>query len=1563
VVALALLVALIGPVRVIADTPPTPTPTASEPTMPPGQIYRGNTITAADREAAAERLKEKKRFAPADVVPAQAQQGGVPDYFDDANWAFSPMPTSGATVTLEGGGGTGATGTALVVDGVVQALSLTAGGSGYTSAPAVTIEGGAGTGAAGTADISAAVASIAVDNGGAGYTAATVDITGGGGTGASAAATIDAGVITAINVTAGGSGYTSAPAVVINGDGAGAAATATVSGSVTGLTLNAGGSGYMSGGLRKFVDELPGLGPDNQNALGQYIPVAVADQATFDGADYYEIAVVEYDEQMHSDLPPTRTRGYVQLSTALVPGAQVPLVNPDGSPIMMPDGLTQALGVDIPHYLGPTIVATRDVPVRIKFYNLLPTGAGGDLFIPVDKSVMGAGMGPMMGEDYTQNRATVHLHGTDTVWISDGTPHQWITPADETTSYPEGVSVIDVPDMPASEPGTMTFYYTNQMSARLQFYHDHSFGITRLNVYAGEAAGYVLTDEVEQDLIDGTNNSGVNPGGLEVLPGLGIPLVIQDRTFVDATTVLATDPTWNWGTGALDPNTGFRAPKTGDLWYPHIYVPAQNPWDESGANAYGRWHFGPWFWPPTDVDFPPIPNPYCLPTPGVDCSDTPWEAPLMPAAPNPSMPGEAFMDTPIVNGTAYPYMEVEPKAYRFRILSAADDRFFNLQLYEADATVVTPDGRTDTEVTMIPATGVPGIPADFPSGVPDPTKKGPQWIQIGTEGGFLPKPAVIEQQHISWDLNPTAFAFGNVVDHSLLLAPAERADVIVDFSAFAGKTLILYNDAPAAFPALDPRYDYYTGNPDQQDTGGSPSTIAGFGPNTRTVMQIRVGTDVTTPTTDVTLSNLEAVFAKAAGKRGVFEVSQDPPVMPSAEYNSAYGVTNLPTAAANIYVRLHEFSKTFRPINALGVLQPPVTLALEPKAIQDEMGEAFDTQYGRMSGMLGLELPTSSAAAQQFNLYPYLSPPVDLMKGIPDIQATQIGALNDGTQIWKINHNGVDTHPIHTHLFNAQLVNRVAWDGAMKKPDANELGWKETFRVNPLEQTIIAFRPKIPQVPFEVPNSIRLLDPTKAEGEPLVAPPPAGWFDPLGNQIEIPVLNHYVNFGWEYVYHCHILAHEEMDMMHSVGVAVPPRAPINLNLVTESFKATLTWTDDSNTESGFRVDRANAPNGPWTTLATYPEAAGSGTVLTHVDNTYQWWNLPYYYRVVATVTIGDPTDYAGSQFPLMSAESAPAIASAGVVETAMMDSVTIGSEVAIFAATAAGELQYRETTGGVFGDWVTVGGGVASTPEPVMLGSDLYVFFRGTANDAAYYLRSGGVWSGPISLGGVIVGYPEAAVNPGTGDLEMVMLNGADQIWSRVLSGGTWSGWTLVSGLLHSGLELEEFGAGLQLVGINVSGQTWTREKTATWGAWVGLNGTLRNDPTASVFGGNLFVFGDNAAGVTWYRALDGASTWGPWTNLGGIIGGSPAATSTTNQLLITGVGPAGQAWYRSYDGATWSPWASTGGSFTTGPEAAASGATAWLFAVDASHAVSYSQWNGTSWSAWTSLGGAVAYE
>ena len=115
---------------------------------------------------------------------------------------------------------------------------------------------------------------------------------------------------------------------------------------------------------------------------------------------------------------------------------------------------------------------------------------------------------------YTQNRATLHLHGGATPWISDGTPHQWITPGQRdhgairracpSRTCPTWSALVLRPVCRiarAASDGCQTFYYTNQQSARLMFYHDHAWGITRLNVYAGEAAGYVLTDPTEQKLI------------------------------------------------------------------------------------------------------------------------------------------------------------------------------------------------------------------------------------------------------------------------------------------------------------------------------------------------------------------------------------------------------------------------------------------------------------------------------------------------------------------------------------------------------------------------------------------------------------------------------------------------------------------------------------------------------------------------------------------------------------------------------------------------------------------------------------------------------------------------------------------------------------------------------------------------------------------------------------------------------------------------------------------------------------------------------------------------------
>lgn len=1021
---------------------------------------------------------------------------------------------------------------------------------------------------------------------------------------------------------------------------------------------------YSPTNIRKFVDKLAGLGSGNANMLGQFIPLAVPDQVTYTGDDYYEIAVVEYMEKMHSDLPLTKNRGYVQIDTPEIPGPGSLLTQIDGTPIYYPrvkntDPLVQVRVVEKPHYLGPAIVSDSGKPVRIKFYNFLPVGSAGDLFIPTDTTVMGSGMGPTPGEDYTQNRANVHLHGNNTVWISDGSPHQWITPAGETgTSYPQGTSVRGVPDMgDPNDPrdGSTTLYYTNTQSARLMFYHDHSFGITRLNVYVGEAAPYIIRDDVEKDLINGTNLTGVNPG-LYKLPAKEIPLVIQDRTFVDAATVLTTDPTWAWGSKPATPatdalGTGYVAgtPVTGDLWYPHVYSPAQNPYDATGANPFGRWMYGPWFYPPTEnILHPPVDNPYYVPT-ITDPTDPNYRPPLMPGTPNPSAPGESFMDTPLVNGTVYPYLEVDPTAYRFRILNAANDRFFNLSLVVADETQNLNAGYP-TEVAMVDA--IPGeLPGHIDQRIPDWTNfRGPDWIQIGSEGGFLPTPVIIPAQHTTWNLAGTAFNFGVVDQHSLLLGTAERADVLVDFSQYAGKTLILYNDAPAPFPANDTRYDYFTGYEgmtDQQETGGAPPTKPGYGPNTRTIMQIRVASaaDYGEPVVPLDTAPLMDAFkaipddpatTESEYKPSVFSKGQDTIIIPQAQYNSAYGVTDLPADAASAYVQLDENEKTFTPIDRLGNKLSPVTLPLEPKAMHDEMSGVFD-EFGRMSGFLGLTSPKASATAAPFIPYGYSSPPVELFQGMEeDLDLVPIGDLADGTQIWQITHNGVDTHTIHTHLFSAQLINRVAWDGAMMAPDDNELGWKETFRINPLEQTVIAMRPKVPaavDIPFDVPNSVRLLDPTLPVGAALATPPPETWFDPQGNPLA-QVINHEVNFGWEYVYHCHILSHEEMDMMHAMAVSVKPKQPgtLSYTIVGRGAKKTvrLTWPNDSINETGFMVQRALNAAGPWTTLAIVP--ADTSIYNDLIGNT----TTAYHYKVIAVNTIGD-TQTPG--FPTLTTQS------------------------------------------------------------------------------------------------------------------------------------------------------------------------------------------------------------------------------------------------------------------------------------------------------------------------------------
>jgi len=181
--------------------------------------------------------------------------------------------------------------------------------------------------------------------------------------------------------------------------------------------------------------------------------------------------------------------------------------------------------------------------------------------------------------------------------------------------------------------------------------------------------------------------------------------------------------------------------------------------------------------------------------------------------------------------------------------------------------------KNDTEVKMVPA--APGGPEGWPvdgrdGGVPDPATAGPEMIQIATEGGFLPEPVVLPNQPIDWNVDVTTFNAGNVNAGTLMVGPAERADVIVDFSQWAGKTLIMYNDAPAPWPAPDPRYDYYTGNGDFTEEGGHASTKPGYGPNVRTVMQIKVAEATPEPAFD--LAALEAAWVSTDTTAGCLRV-------------------------------------------------------------------------------------------------------------------------------------------------------------------------------------------------------------------------------------------------------------------------------------------------------------------------------------------------------------------------------------------------------------------------------------------------------------------------------------------------------------------------------------------------------------------------------------------------------------------------------------------------------------------------------------------------------------------
>jgi FtsP/CotA-like multicopper oxidase with cupredoxin domain len=1008
-------------------------------------------------------------------------------------------------------------------------------------------------------------------------------------------------------------------------------------------------------GIRKFVDTLPLICQvSGKNDLGNCIPLAVPDTTTFPGNDYYELGVKEFATKFHADLPGgAKQRGYRQINTT----------QPDASKN---------------YFLGPLILGQSYRPVRMKLVNELPTGLAGNLFLPVDTSLSGTDTGPD-GLPYTQNRVAVHLHGGNSPWISDGTQHQWVVPKGEATTHKKGLSVAYAPDMwfdvqgnvIASCAGSMTcavagastnpgdgmlsFYWPNEQSGRLLWYHDHAYGITRLNVIAGMAAGFLLANPPDEDAlaaagVPGTIGTLYFDPAAQPVPGQPvptqadlahvIPLIIQDRTFVPPLAQLAWyDSTWDTGKwGGED-----------SIWFPHVYTPAQwldNP-DQSATNPFGRWDYGPFFWPPqqslTSLDGAPRPITVPCTSRAAVSATNPTGATSCPSTPNPSLTPESFLDTPIVNGTAYPTLTVDPVRYRFQILNAANDRYWNLSFFVAYTDAQAPANFTEvkmvdanpaylenyrsytqlgkappmcdlnaplSQVTSLPVG--PDIPAPTPcypsrwptdarqGGVPDPAAAGPRWVQLGSEAGILPEAAVIAPLPVVYEMNKRSIVVTNIADHSLLLGPAERADAVVDFSQYAGKTLILYSDSPAPVPAGDPRQDYFTWAPDYSLVGGAPTTLPGYGPNIRTVMQVVVRATATGPVPPITPTTPlddAAVARITAALRQRFPISQLKPIVPEKVFSQMY----LPlTDYQNTYVPITVTNLTFTPVGS----SSPVTMQFDWKALH----ELFSTDYGRMNSVLAVEIPATTWLVQTTIPFSNLDPATEFI-------SENVPAL------WKITHNGVDTHTIHFHLMNVQIINRVGWDGAIRAPDANEMGWKESVRMNPLEDIYVALQPVKQKLPWPQPDLIRPLDVDR----PIGTATQFTGVDIYNNPINIS--NQLFNFGQEYVWHCHLLGHEENDMLRSEVFVVAPEDPSGLTavqIIKPKLQTTLSWMDNSMSAMSFTLQRDTDPTFPAPKSIVVRAPRKQPAQVNYTDKGPLVMDTVYYYRVRAEKVLSTP---------------------------------------------------------------------------------------------------------------------------------------------------------------------------------------------------------------------------------------------------------------------------------------------------------------------------------------------------
>ncbi len=396
--------------------------------------------------------------------------------------------------------------------------------------------------------------------------------------------------------------------------------------------------------------------------------------------DYYEISVKQFAQQiLPAGLPATTVWGYGAVSSA------------------------RRQGLLLHNAPSLTIEAKWNTPVRVKWINDLTDDAGNYLphLLPVDPTLHWANPpGGLGGRDmrptFTSTPApytgpvpiVTHVHGAVGVGDeSDGYAEAWYLPAasnippdyaHEGRWYDFFAGKAEAGFGATWGPGFATFQYPNLNRASTIWYHDHTLGMTRLNVYAGPAGFYLLRG---------------GPGG--------------DKAVLDS----------RFGSSAVLPGP---APREGDRFPPNkTYYEIPIAIQDRSFNSDGSL-----FYPDSREFFDDIAGPFI---PDTDIAPA-W---------NPEFFGNMLM----VNGNTWPFHTVAQARYRLRVLNGCQSRFLILEFGN-----------------------IPGVEV---------------W-QIGNDGGFLAAPVNLSADHAN----------------RLLMGPAERADLIVDFSQVPVGNYVLGNVGP-----------------------------------------------------------------------------------------------------------------------------------------------------------------------------------------------------------------------------------------------------------------------------------------------------------------------------------------------------------------------------------------------------------------------------------------------------------------------------------------------------------------------------------------------------------------------------------------------------------------------------------------------------------------------------------------------------------------------------------------------------------------------------------------------